>query len=643
MEMCSYRLCSVVSVAAVLTALGSAKAQTVIFDDSFDTGINTGLWNVVVPEPGIDQVTAVGGNLRVVNSGNGSRWAGGAGLWSKPEMFPLITRPTDDTEYNVYFEGISLPSQIQRFAVGLYSTNPPTQTTPKFPDDNGPNGGTSYYFQSLPNSSTPTKNWLSTFNVGVGGAAADSTGGDGFHTWEFGKTYDLRLQVNKDDVTWFGRDRSLGQDWLMLQDPDANILGHPGTETNGRNEFGLFVQASSAGSDNGVFWQDSDVSIERIYATKYKPSPQVIFNETFSGGSLDQSKWDQQIPEPGAGDNVLIANGKLNIVNRNNGSAWAGGVGIYTEGNNFPSFTRPTQPGEKLQFDFIGVQTPNAKQRFAFGLSGINPPGNPGAKLPDADTPDGGLAYAFQILPDNDVMPADSNNVRTKVIGDRYAGTDNFHHAWIWMYPEIRDFRIEVTRDEVIYYVRKSLDTGWRVVRDATEAWVPRPLTAADNADGYWRQVYDPGIKTGDPYDGTEPNGRNLFGIFVHGSSAGNATGVPYQDANFSIDQIMVTRVTEAIEILGDLNGDGFVGIDDLNLVLGAWNQSVAPGDPLAGDPSGDGFVGIEDLNVVLGNWNGGTPPPSTAIPEPASTVSFVLSGAILAHRRRRRCYTRPI
>jgi hypothetical protein len=90
--------------------------------------------------------------------------------------------------------------------------------------------------------------------------------------------------------------------------------------------------------------------------------------------------------------------------------------------------------------------------------------------------------------------------------------------------------------------------------------------------------------------------------------------------------------------IQGDLDGDGFVGITDLNIVLGAWNQTVTSGDLLSGDPSGDGFVGIEDLNAVLGNWNNGTPPGETAnIPEPSS-VFIALSGLIsLAGRRGRR------
>ncbi len=97
--------------------------------------------------------------------------------------------------------------------------------------------------------------------------------------------------------------------------------------------------------------------------------------------------------------------------------------------------------------------------------------------------------------------------------------------------------------------------------------------------------------------------------------------------------------VTIAIAALiqGDLDGDGFVGINDLNIVLGAWNQAVPPGDPLA-DPSGDGFVGIEDLNLVLGNWNAGSPPgDSTNIPEPGAVVLLGLGVTASLMRRTRR------
>jgi Bacterial Ig-like domain/FG-GAP repeat/RTX calcium-binding nonapeptide repeat (4 copies) len=66
------------------------------------------------------------------------------------------------------------------------------------------------------------------------------------------------------------------------------------------------------------------------------------------------------------------------------------------------------------------------------------------------------------------------------------------------------------------------------------------------------------------------------------------------------------------VPLVGDLDGDGFVGIADLNIVLGNWNQAVPPADPRA-DVDGDNFVGIVDLNAVLGNWNAGTPPVAQA------------------------------
>jgi PEP-CTERM motif len=95
---------------------------------------------------------------------------------------------------------------------------------------------------------------------------------------------------------------------------------------------------------------------------------------------------------------------------------------------------------------------------------------------------------------------------------------------------------------------------------------------------------------------------------------------------------IRIYKILQALA--GDLNGDGFVGIADLNIVLGSWNQSVPPGNPLA-DPSGDGFVGIADLNVVLGNWNAGTPPTDgAAVPEPTSLVLIALGGVAVLRRR---------
>ncbi|MEZ6191610.1 MAG: hypothetical protein R3C45_10015 [Phycisphaerales bacterium] len=88
-----------------------------------------------------------------------------------------------------------------------------------------------------------------------------------------------------------------------------------------------------------------------------------------------------------------------------------------------------------------------------------------------------------------------------------------------------------------------------------------------------------------------------------------------------------------AAALVGDLNGDGFVGIGDLNIVLGNWNQNVTPGSLPDGDPSGDGFVGITDLNTVLGNWNAGTPP-VVSVPEPAAIALLTVGGLTMIRQR---------
>jgi hypothetical protein len=79
---------------------------------------------------------------------------------------------------------------------------------------------------------------------------------------------------------------------------------------------------------------------------------------------------------------------------------------------------------------------------------------------------------------------------------------------------------------------------------------------------------------------------------------------------------------------------------DGTGLALLYVNNDVDASRALLGDLNFDGFVGIADLNVVLGNWNAGTPPTvgealAPLVPESANLL--VLGVGIVAMICRRR------
>jgi len=130
------------------------------------------------------------------------------------------------------------------------------------------------------------------------------------------------------------------------------------------------------------------------------------------------------------------------------------------------------------------------------------------------------------------------------------------------------------------------------------------------------------------------PN-SDYLGLVVHGSEH-------HQQLSFgSIENTFSAPPTLSIEysILpeGDLDGDGFVGLSDLDILLANWNETVPPINDYA-DPSGDGFVGLDDLDILLNNWNAGIPPVNNAvptIPEPGTLTALGCLAAVFGTRRR--------
>lgn len=110
----------------------------------------------------------------------------------------------------------------------------------------------------------------------------------------------------------------------------------------------------------------------------------------------------------------------------------------------------------------------------------------------------------------------------------------------------------------------------------------------------------------------------------VHLTNAGHAL--------LAADWAEAMLVTNAFN-LGDLNGDSYIGIEDLDIILANWGAEGTPGNAAPGDLNGDGMTNNTDLQIFLANWGSGDPPQGGIVPEPASALS--LGGMLLLCMRR--------
>ena len=130
-------------------------------------------------------------------------------------------------------------------------------------------------------------------------------------------------------------------------------------------------------------------------------------------------------------------------------------------------------------------------------------------------------------------------------------------------------------------------------------------------------------------------SGLSDFVKFYIKTGGGGAPGAP--DGPVYIDDIYLNitdgefNLNNPTALIGDVDGDGFVGLKDLDIILNNWNQAIPPADPRA-DLTGDDYVGLDDLDIILIGWNTGTPPASVVVPEPG-LLAFLLpvfGGAVL-------------
>ncbi len=140
-------------------------------------------------------------------------------------------------------------------------------------------------------------------------------------------------------------------------------------------------------------------------------------------------------------------------------------------------------------------------------------------------------------------------------------------------------------------------------------------------------------------YTVLESTGGSLTGTFENLTGIAEYAGLV--DVTYTANAVQITLNHDFVP--GDLNTDGFVGLDDLDIVLNHWNQTVPVADLTSGDYSRDGFVGLDDLDAILQNWNQGTPPVGITqnIPEPSMFVLLAFGAIGGTYRLSSRCAAR--
>ena len=88
-----------------------------------------------------------------------------------------------------------------------------------------------------------------------------------------------------------------------------------------------------------------------------------------------------------------------------------------------------------------------------------------------------------------------------------------------------------------------------------------------------------------------------VYTLDVHAGSAMDNEVPPSRSGQTSF------AFTFDVTIVGDLDGDGAVGIVDFLALLAAWGPCPAPPADCPADLDGDGTVGILDFMMLLGNW----------------------------------------
>ncbi|MDC0935721.1 hypothetical protein OAS39_05505 [Pirellulales bacterium] len=220
------------------------------------------------------------------------------------------------------------------------------------------------------------------------------------------------------------------------------------------------------------------------------------------------------------------------------------------------------------------------------------------------------------------------------------------------------EFREMPGEPHTVQWIEDTASATSLAVRAEMRTWLAdtianRPGTSSVSGnvtDSLGAPISDVRIQSGDTHwTFTDANGDYQLPSLIDSSRILTAThpfmqftnpSVPITISGTDLMNFDFAATTPIGPLPGDLNGDDYVGSDDMDIVKSFWGQSVTPGDLLSGDPSGDGFVGGDDFDLLREFWGLGTPPPaassSLVVPEPGALAMLTMSGLALVVLPRR-------
>ena len=160
-------------------------------------------------------------------------------------------------------------------------------------------------------------------------------------------------------------------------------------------------------------------------------------------------------------------------------------------------------------------------------------------------------------------------------------------------------------------YVADRLAASTTVTMPATDisvtaayAWVYELTVNSGTGDGQYFAATVVDIEANPAPSGTEFDGWTGDIAYVADTESSTTTVTMPSSA------VEVTATFASTAIPGDLNGDGWVGQPDLDIILDQWGCGDPPKEPITdpqADANGDGWVGQPDLDIVLDHWGQST------------------------------------